>query len=172
MTEGIALKTLDSKEHGTPDWIIKKLLQHSSRTAFDLDPAATPENAKAPVYYTQDQDGLSLPWNIRAPEKTLVFCNPPYGRDVGKWVRKAYEESFQDVISCLLLKVSSDTEWWHNYVMKADSIQFIRGRVKYQGVSSGPAPFPSCIVVFRPNRCRAPWVRYPLFGTLEEREVW
>ena len=47
MAEGIALKTLDSKEHGTPDWIIKKLLQHSSRTAFDLDPAATPENAKA-----------------------------------------------------------------------------------------------------------------------------
>lgn len=168
MAEGIALKTLDSKEHGTPDWIIKKLLQHSSRTAFDLDPAATPENAKAPVYYTQDQDGLSLPWNIRAPEKTLVFCNPPYGRDVGKWVRKAYEESFQDVISCLLLKVSSDTEWWHNYVMKADSIQFIRGRVKYQGVSSGPAPFPSCIVVFKPDRWRDASRSFPRVSTFSE----
>ena len=168
MAEGIALKTLDSKEHGTPDWIIKKLLQHSSRTAFDLDPAATPENAKAPVYYTQDQDGLSLPWNIRAPEKTLVFCNPPYGRDVGKWVRKAFRETDREVISYLLLKVSSDTEWWHNYVMKADSIQFIRGRVKYQGVSSGPAPFPSCIVVFKPDRWRDASRSFPLVSTFSE----
>lgn len=169
MAEGIALKTLDSKEHATPSWIIQKLQDEElGGLWFDLDPAATPQNAKAAFYYTQEQDGLSRAWNVRGSLPTYVFCNPPYGRDVGKWVRKAYEESFQDVISYLLLKVSSDTEWWHDYVMKADEIRFIRGRVKYQGVSSGPAPFPSCIVVFKPDRWRDASRSFPLVSTFSE----
>ncbi|NLH78418.1 MAG: hypothetical protein GX465_15410, partial [Acidobacteria bacterium] len=151
MAEGISLKTLDSKEHATPEWIIRKL-RNDIGGDFDLDPAATPGNAKAPLYYTEEDNGLVKHWDICNPSTTFVFCNPPYGREVGKWVRKAFRETDREVISYLLLKVSSDTDWWHDYVLRADEIRFIHHRVKYEGVSEGPAPFPSCIVVFRPEK--------------------
>ena len=54
---------------------------------FDLDACALPQNAKCERYYTPEQDGLFQPWD------GVVWCNPPYGRDIGKWVQKAYEEN-------------------------------------------------------------------------------
>jgi len=55
--------------------------------SFTLDPCATLENTKCEKYFTRENDGLDKSW-----EGEKVFMNPPYGRDIKKWVKKAYEE--------------------------------------------------------------------------------
>lgn len=56
---------------------------------FVLDAAATDKTAKCSLYYTPETDGLSQSWDCGG----AVFCNPPYGREIGKWVQKAYREA-------------------------------------------------------------------------------
>jgi len=75
--------------------------------------------------------------------------NPPYGRGIGKWIKKAYEEGEKcsTVVVCLVPS-RTDTKWWHEYCMKADEIYFVKGRLKF-GDSNNAAPFPSAVVVFR-----------------------
>jgi phage N-6-adenine-methyltransferase len=112
---------------------------------FTLDPCATPENAKCPTYYTRDDDGLSKDWAGHT-----VFMNPPYGDQIGKWVRKAWLESLNGTTVVCLIPSRTDTSYWHDYVMKATELRFIYGRVTFGGVKRH-APFPSVIVVFRPG---------------------
>ncbi len=112
---------------------------------FNLDPAATDTNHKCPTYYTPEQDGLKMPWTgYRA------FCNPPYGREIGKWVEKAYNEAQAGALVVMLLPARTDTGWWHDYVMKANEIRYIRGRLKF-GDGRNSAPFPSAVVIFKPK---------------------
>lgn len=117
---------------------------------FNLDPCATPETALCTRYFTETDDGLSQFWGKHGI-KVRVFMNPPYGRKIGNWMKKAYEESVDpfgpEVIVCLIPS-RTDTQWWHNYVMKASEIRFIKGRLKFGGAKNS-APFPSCIVVFK-----------------------
>ena len=109
---------------------------------FDLDVAATPDNAKAPRYYTIADDGLSQPW------EGTVWCNPPYGRGIGKWIQKAYDTSRDGSATVvMLIPARTDTRWWHDYVAKAYEIHLVKGRLKFGG-SAMNAPFPSCVVVF------------------------
>lgn len=76
-----------------------------------------------------------------------VFCNPPYGREVGKWVEKGYNESQKpNTIVVMLLPARTDTKWFHDYCVKG-GIEFIKGRLKFGG-SKNSAPFPSMIVIF------------------------
>jgi|TARA_Y100000296_G_C5157648_1_gene250044 site-specific DNA-methyltransferase (adenine-specific) len=125
----------------TPQDFFDKLDEHYN---FDLDPCATPETAKCDVYYTEADDGLTQSWG---PNRT-VFVNPPYGRDIKKWIQKGYEESRKDkMIVAMLLPARTDTSYWHDYCMKASEIYFIRGRLKFGGATTG-APFPSAVVVF------------------------
>jgi len=131
-----------SPEYPTPDWLFKKL---DEEFHFDLDPAATPENAKCPNYYTKEQDGLRQPWYGN------VFLNPPYGKEIKKWMKKAYEEVKvykRANVVVALIPSRTDTSWWHDYVMKADEIRFIRGRLRF-GNAKNSAPFPSAIVIWR-----------------------
>ena len=109
---------------------------------FTLAPCATPENALCSKYFTKDIDGLTQDWS-----KDIVFMNPPYGREIGKWIKKAYEESQKGAVVVCLIPSRTDTAYWHDYVMKG-KITFIRGRLKFGG-SKNPAPFPSAIVVFK-----------------------
>jgi phage N-6-adenine-methyltransferase len=109
---------------------------------FQLDPYATPSNAKCDTYFTEDDDGLSKSWH----EYGTIFMNPPYGRVIGKWVQKAYEEAQKGCTVVCLLPSRTDTKWFHDYCMKG-KITFIRGRLKFGG-SKNPAPFPSMVVVF------------------------
>jgi len=102
---------------------------------FDFDPC--PPN---PSF-----DGLSIEWG------RCNFVNPPYGRELPKWIKKGYEEWLKGKTIVFLIPSRTDTSWWHDYVMKADEIRFIRGRLKFNDGKS-PAPFPSCIVVFRGNK--------------------
>lgn len=89
-------------------------------------------------------DGLSIEW--RSP----VFVNPPFS-DISQWVEKAWLEYQQGKTVVLLIPSRTDTKWWHKYIMKASEIRFLQGRLKYEGNKSGPAPFPSCVVVFKEN---------------------
>jgi len=81
---------------------------------------------------------------------TSVFMNPPYGREIGKWLKKAYEESLMGVTVVALIPSRTDTKWWHDYVMKvpAEDIRFIKGRLHFDDHKNS-APFPSAVVVFR-----------------------
>lgn len=109
---------------------------------FDLDVCATPENAKCPRYYTREDDGLAQPWTGRC------FMNPPYGRTIGQWMRKAYEASQNGATVVCLVPARTDTAWFHSFVTKASQVRFLKGRLKFGG-SANSAPFPSMIVVFR-----------------------
>jgi len=108
---------------------------------FDLDVCATSENAKCDKYFTKEQNGLNQEW------RGGCWMNPPYGREIGKWVKKAYESSKTGATVVCLLPARTDTAWWWDYCMKGE-ISFIRGRLKFGG-SKNSAPFPSAIVVFK-----------------------
>ena len=111
---------------------------------FTLDAAASPDNAKCPVYFAEEQDGLAQSWKGHT-----VWCNPPYGRyTTGKWVKKAYEEYKRAGCTIvMLLPARTDTIWFHDYVLGKAEIRFIKGRLKF-GESKGPAPFPSLVAIY------------------------
>lgn len=143
--------TLSSRKH---DWETPKALFAAldAEFGFTLDAAASDDNAKCPAYFTSDDDGLTLPWTTNG----VVFCNPPYGPGIGKWVKKAYEESlYRWATVVLLIPARTETSWWHSYVMEATEIRLIRGRLRFSGMKIN-APFPSAVVVFRPNALGSP----------------
>jgi phage N-6-adenine-methyltransferase len=109
---------------------------------FKTDVCASPENAKCTVYYTEQMDGLAQEW------KGSCWMNPPYGRAIKDWMRKAYESSLKGATVVCLVPARTDTAWWHDYAIKGD-IEFIRGRLKFGGHKNS-APFPSAVVVFSP----------------------
>ena len=120
---------------------------------FVLDAAATDETAKCKDYFTPETDGLKQSWKRT---DGAVFCNPPYGREIGKWVKKAYEESTKhDTTIVLLIPARTDTTYFHNYIYKRAEIRFIRGRLKFadeNGIAGDAAPFPSMVVIYN-GRC-------------------
>jgi len=115
---------------------------------FTLDACATKENAKCPHYFSPQVNGLTQRWN------GVVWCNPPYGRSIGQWVRKAWESTRTgeaEVVVCLV-PARVDTAWWHDYCARGE-VRFLRGRLRFGGAESG-APFPSALVVFRNAQMR------------------
>jgi phage N-6-adenine-methyltransferase len=111
---------------------------------FDIDVCADASNAKCPVYFDKAADGLAQTWTGKC------WMNPPYGRDIGKWMKKASESNA--TVVCLV-PARTDTNWWHEYAMKGE-ITFIKGRLKF-GDAKNSAPFPSAVVVFRPRQKEA-----------------
>ena len=106
---------------------------------FDIDVCALPENAKCGKFYSPEDDGLSKNWG------GTCWCNPPYGRKIGEWVKKASESNATVV---MLLPARTDTKWFHDYIYHKTEIRFIKGRLKF-GNSKNSAPFPSMIVIFK-----------------------
>jgi phage N-6-adenine-methyltransferase len=128
-----------SNEWGTPQSLFDAL---DREFHFTLDPASTHENAKCKKHYTIEENGLAQSW-----DSEIVFLNPPYGRDIWRWIKKA-SESYA-VVVCLI-PARTDTSYWQKYVFPiADEVRFLPGRVKFQG-GKYSAPFPSAVVVFRP----------------------
>ena len=111
---------------------------------FNVDVCATSDNAKCNTYFTKENNGLSQSW------RGVCWCNPPYGREIGKWVQKAYLSSRDGSTVVMLLPARTDTKWFHEYIYNQAEIRFIKGRLKF-GNSKNSAPFPSMVVVFRPN---------------------
>ncbi len=132
------------KQGTTPEWETPPELfaRLNGIYGFTLDVCSTDENAKCARHFTQADDGLAQTW---APE--VCWMNPPYGRVIGQWMKKAYEESQNGATVVCLVPARTDAGWWHDYAMKGD-IEFIRGRLRFSGASIN-APFPSAIVVFR-----------------------
>ena len=116
---------------------------------FTLDVCATALNAKCGKYYTKEQDGLSQDWTGET-----VWCNPPYGREIGKWCRKCYEFSqMGGGTAVMLLPARTDTRWFHEWVYGKADIWFVKGRLHFNGTKWN-APFPSMIAIYRPqNKC-------------------
>lgn len=109
---------------------------------FDLDVCASAENTKCPRFFTAADDGLKQAWTGR------VWMNPPYGRTIGAWMRKAHESAKSGAFVVCLVPARTDTAWWHDYAAKGE-VRFIRGRLKFGGHKNS-APFPSALVIFKP----------------------
>lgn len=111
---------------------------------FTLDVCAEPHNKKCDNFLSKEDDALSVDW-----DKLSLCCwmNPPYGRTIGKWMQKAYEESLKGVTVVCLVPSRTDTKWWHDFAMKGE-IEFIKGRLKFNNHKNS-APFPSAVVVFK-----------------------
>lgn len=109
--------------------------------AFTLDVAVNDQNHKCEEYFTKEDDGLSKEWYGR------VWCNPPYGREIGKWVKKCAEYKG---LSVMLIPARTDTKWFHDYILNNPRVEisFIRGRLHFNN-SKNAAPFPSMIVLFK-----------------------
>lgn len=116
---------------------------------FVLDAAATKENAKCQRFFTPDDDALAQSWDCGG----AVFCNPPYGRDIGRWCKKAWEESREmrnPVV--MLIPARTDTRYFHDYIYGKAEVRFVRGRLKFEdekGAVKANAPFPSMVVIWR-----------------------
>jgi site-specific DNA-methyltransferase (adenine-specific) len=133
-------------EWATPQDLFDRL---HAQYGFTLDGCATAKNAKCPAYFTIVEDGLAQIWTGR------VWMNPPYGREIRDWMRKAWEASqtTAEVVVCLV-PARTDTAWWHEYA-KHGAVDFLPGRLRFGGAEH-PAPFPSAVVVFtNPNAGRS-----------------
>jgi phage N-6-adenine-methyltransferase len=110
---------------------------------FNLDVCANTENHKCPMWFNQEEDGLSKSW-----DNSRVFCNPPYGREIGKWVKKASEAVGGVVV--MLIPARTDTRYFHEYIYQKLNVEirFLKGRLKFGG-SKNSAPFPSMVVIFK-----------------------
>lgn len=114
---------------------------------FTLDVCADAQNAKCERFFDLEADGLKQDWSL-----DVCWMNPPYGREIGQWVKKAYSESRRGATVVCLLPARTDTAWWHDYVLPFAKVTFIRGRLKF-GDATNSAPFPSAVAVFYPPRC-------------------
>jgi phage N-6-adenine-methyltransferase len=136
INKGIMSSNTDMWE--TPQWIFDTFNVHY---LFTLDVCAVQDNAKCKNYFTLEQDGLKQKW------EEMCWMNPPYGREIIKWVRKAYESSLDGTVVVALLPARTDTAWFWDYVYEKAMIGFIRGRLRF-GDGKGAAPFPSMIAVW------------------------
>jgi phage N-6-adenine-methyltransferase len=135
---GVALSSM-TDQWSTPPETYAAL---HSEFGFTLDVCASAANAKCAAYYTTDDDGLAQDWGLN-----VCWMNPPYGRTIKLWMRKAYEASQAGATVVCLVPSRTGTRWWHDYSMKGE-IRFIKGRLKFGG-SKNSAPFDSAVVVFR-----------------------
>lgn len=126
-----------SDEWATPDDFFAEL---DAVFRFDLDACASAENAKCERYFTREQDALKQRWH------GTVWMNPPYGRQIDKFIAKAYEESLAGATVVCLVPARTDTRWWHNYAAQGQ-VTYLKGRLKFGGASTS-APFPSAVVIF------------------------
>jgi len=139
----------DSAEWETPDSLYDPLDDE-----FDicLDVCASEKNTKYGIFFSQEDNGLLQSWE----NDGFWFCNPPYGREIIQWVRKATQETLLNHPGLMLLPARTDTKWWsyiwshktHRPRKWVKQIRFLKGRVKFVGAPAS-APFPSVIVVFQ-----------------------
>jgi len=136
--------SFETAKTGTDEWLTPPYILEAFET-FDLDPCS-PINRPwdtAKIHYTVKDDGLSKEW------KGNVWCNPPYGRETGKWLKKLSEHGN----GVALIFARTETRNFFNYIWKkADGIFFIKGRLKFYTVdgkqASNSAGAPSCLVAY------------------------
>jgi site-specific DNA-methyltransferase (adenine-specific) len=143
-----------SNEWESPNDLYNKL---NDKYHFTLDPCCTDYNHKCNKYFTIKDNGLEQDWS-----KDIVFMNPPYGREIGKWIKKAYDEWIKGATVVVLVPARTDTKWFHNYVytkLESKNYEFIKGRLKFinrlfpswredGNFKLTPAPFPSMLIYY------------------------
>jgi phage N-6-adenine-methyltransferase len=131
----------NSIEYETPQDLFNKL---NNIYNFDIDVCATDQNAKCKKYFTIKDNGLIQKWH------GVCFMNPPYGRKIKDWIKKAYDESLNNVKTVALIPARTCTTYWHDYIFPYCKIEFLKGRLKFKNKNGvlNPAPFPSAIVIF------------------------
>ena len=141
-----------SDEWETPKEIFEK---YDKIFNFQLDAAATKENALCNNFFTKEYDSLTKNWS----EYKNIWLNPPYGKIISKFIKKAHEESLKGCVVVCLIPGRVDTSYFHDYILPYSKIIYIRGRLKFKNrllpsyredgnFKSSPAPFPSMIVIF------------------------
>ena len=128
-------------EWATPQHIFDEL---NNEFHFTLDVCSTDENAKCEHHFTMKEDGLAQDW------EGTIWMNPPYGREIINWMKKAYESSKNGHTVVCLVPARTDTKWWHEYAMRASEIRLLKGRISFVGATTS-APFPSALVIFNGN---------------------
>lgn len=149
--QNTALFTHKSDEYETPQWLFDLL---NKEFHFHVDAAATFTNKKTSAYFgLSHPDALKVDWHYK-PLRTIFFLNPPYSK-ISAFMKKAYEESLKGAVVVCLIPCRTDTYYWHDYVMKAQEIRFINGRLKFGrskkhlfDADTSCAPFPSCVIIF------------------------
>jgi hypothetical protein len=116
------------------DWKTPRALYQALDAEFRFDCDPCPVKPKI--------NGLEGEWG------NINFVNPPYGKEITKWIQKGYKENLKGKTVVFLIPSRTDSRWWHDFIMKADEIRFIRGRLKFDDQKNS-APFPSAIVVFK-----------------------
>lgn len=124
---------------------------------FTLDVAAAHSTAKCDKYFTEEDDGLSKDWS-----NDVCWMNPPYGREIKHWIKKAYEESLKGAVVVCLIPFRPDTRYWFDHIWQPfphNNITFareprdgvevraVKGRLKF-GNAKHSAPFPSAVIIF------------------------
>jgi site-specific DNA-methyltransferase (adenine-specific) len=132
----------NTDEWRTPRWFFAKL---NRRFHFTLDAAATKENATCARYFSKKDDGLKQDW-----KKHRVFLNPPYCRQISRWLIKAFDASQRGALVVVLLPGRISSRWFHNHVLGKARIEFIRGRLKFGKADNG-APFDSLLAIYEPK---------------------
>jgi phage N-6-adenine-methyltransferase len=130
----------ETDEWATPQAFFDAL---NAEFGFTLDVCATAENAKCTRYFDKQMDGLAQTW------EGVCWMNPPYGRVIGDWVKKAHESADAGATVVCLLPARTDTRWFHDHIYGLAEIRLLRGRLKFGGCANS-APFPSMVVIFRP----------------------
>lgn len=123
----------------TPPGIVRALGE------FDLDPCAPIVRPwdTARQHLTIADDGLSRTWYGR------VGCNPPFGREAVKWLRRMVEHGN----GIALVPARTETAMFYQCVWgAADAVLFIKGRPHFHYVDGRRAAFnsgaPICLVAY------------------------
>jgi phage N-6-adenine-methyltransferase len=146
MTLNPALFSSASENWATPRGLAKQLVEEFG---IELDVCATAENAVVPRFFSKEDNGLLQEWT------GSVWMNPPYGRGMGHWIKKASDSAKAGATVVCLIPSRTDTKLWHDYIEpirrgeRNGEIRFVKGRLKF-GESKNSAPFPSAIIVFKP----------------------
>ena len=152
MHGGIKLKlagvmTSNHSEWATP---LKLFNELNNEFHFTIDFCATKDNAKCNRFYDKKQNAL-----LQFPKNEIIFCNPPYGREISAFVKKCFELSENNII-VMLIPSRTDTKYWHDYIEKKSEVRFIKGRVKFEGfngknefIKNKPSTFPSAIIIWK-----------------------
>lgn len=111
---------------------------------FTLDPCPIDDAERI-----MENDGLARSWAGHR-----VFCNPPYGNGIGNWIGNWLAKGREADCAVFLIPSRTDTRWWHQYVLTADEIRFVKGRLRF-GDAKNSAPFPSAIVIYRSAELRS-----------------
>ena len=165
----------DRMDWQTPEEVLR-LVRDVSPTA--LDPCTTADNpCRATWFYTAAENGLAQKWvalftaarwsgsQLAHPYEWLVYMNPPYGRELPRWIDKAIAEAALGAEIIALVPSRTDTRWYKRCVESAAAIRHWHGRITFRGAQY-PAPFPSAVIYWghRPSAFHAAFAARTVIG--------